>query len=580
MLRRSSTLLEFLLVPLAGSLLVTACNGDHVTGVTTAQPCGNNPVVQLNTLQAATIACSSGNAFTLTGGGASYLIVPQFATGSAPDRLNAYTIGVTNGVAGRIAIASGPSLDRASTLEGNPNVPPGVRLQLAQRTLDALLMADARRRVESGEWHPRLVPPSTPLRASTPPPLNSTRQFHVLSSESPIRFSVVTAQLSYIGTNILIYIDQAAPPNGFTQSQLQSFGALFDQTLYPIDTANFGPPTDIDQNGRLIMLLSPMVNALTPKADCGNGFVAGFFEGDDLGGSDTSSNRGEIFYTLVPDPNATVSCAHSVAELEETTGATFLHEVQHLINFGQHVLVHRSSPEFGWLDEGLSIVAEELGSLYYETRYPPPLGRTDPAQIFPDSSQGYIAGLLDDSYEYLLKPDTASVTLHSDADDGLAWRGGDWLLVRWLGDQKGSGIFKALVQTGLTGTTNIANAAGEPFDGLFGDFSLALYTDSLRNIPKSQIPPRNRFAYRNLRRMYARLNQNEPSVFPRVFPIVPTSLTGAVSASMVPGTMSFYRLDTTSGQSTVTIKFAAPDGSPISSALHPQVSVFRLPPGT
>jgi hypothetical protein len=80
--------------------------------------------------------------------------------------------------------------------------------------------------------------------------------------------------------------------------------------------------------------------------------------------------------------------------------------------------------------------------------------------------------------------------------------------------------------------------------------------------------------------MYARLNQNEPSVFPRVFPIMPTSLTGAVSASMVPGTMSFYRLDTTSGQSTVTIKFAAPDGSPISSALHPQVSVFRLPPGT
>ena len=31
------------------------------------------------------------------------------------------------------------------------------------------------------------------------------------------------------------------------------------------------------------------------------------------------------------------------------------------------------------------IVAEELGSLYYENKFPPPTGRSNPAQLFPDS---------------------------------------------------------------------------------------------------------------------------------------------------------------------------------------------------
>jgi hypothetical protein len=441
----------------------------------------------------------------------------------------------------------------------------------------------ARQRLASAGFRAGHFAPPSGMRATSVPALNSIQQFHVLSSESPVRFTRVGARLSYVGTNVLIYIDTLAPANGFTTDQLTAFGRLFDQTLYPIDTAAFGPPTDIDQNGHLIMLLSPLVNALTPANECATqGFVGGFFVGGDLGLTDTTSNQGEIFYSLVPDPNGTVSCAHSVAELEETTGATFLHELQHLINFGQHVLIHNGPAERGWLDEGLSIVAEELGSLYYEQKYPPPLGRTNPAQLFPDSSQGYINGPLFDSYTYLLKTDTSTVTLHSDADNGLAWRGGDWALVRWLGDQKGQGIFKKLVQTNQIGTANIANAAGESFDALFGDFSLALYTDSLPGIPKSSIPTRNRFAYRNLRRMYQRLyDTSQPSTdVPRPFPILTTPLSGKLNATMVPGTMAFYRLDTTAGQGNVTIQFSGTDGTPIAPTLHPQVSIFRLPPGS
>jgi hypothetical protein len=322
------------------------------------------------------------------------------------------------------------------------------------------------------------------------------------------------------------------------------------------------------------------------SAECSEGgFIAGFFTGFDLASGSADSNQGEVFYTIAPDPAGLSSCAHSVANIESTVPATFLHEVQHLINFSQHVIVHNASvPEEGWLDEGLSIVAEELGSRYYEQKYPPPSGRSNPLQLFPDSSQGFIGGLLADSYRYLLKPDTTTVTLHSDSDLGLAWRGSVWLLTRWLGDLEGETVYKRLESTALTGTANIESATGESFQALFADFGLALYTDSVPGIARSAVPQRDRFASRNLRQLYAALFRAagpSPDV-PRSFPIVVRSIpvNQAVTASMLPGTVSYYRVDTPAGGGPVQLRLAAPNGNALPSSLRPQVAVFRLPPGT
>ena len=561
---------------------IAACNGGDkgITSPTMGKACGSSGTTQLSPLQALTVACTAGTTVTLTGGGATYLVAPNLATGSAANQLNTYSIGIVSGASANVVPIAAPSLNLIPNQPStNGNVPPAIRRRARQLSFDAALMNNARRQLASGAWKPlarQLSPGLAPVRA-TLPQIGDTAHFHVLSSENPVRFSRVVARLMFVGSNILLYVDTLAPANGFTSSQLQAFGQLFDQTLYPIDVNTFGTPTDIDQNGHLIVLLSPLVNGLTPKAQCkSQGFIAGFFDGIDLASTDTSSNRGEIFYSLVPDPDSTVSCAHSVAEVEAETPSTFLHELQHLINFGHHVLLHGGASERGWLDEGLSIVAEELGSIYYEDKFPPPTGRTNPAQLFPDSSQGFINGLLFQSYSYLTKTDTATVTLHSDADGGLAWRGGDWLLMRWLGDVKGTAIYKTLVDNTLTGTDNIANSAGEPFDGLFGDFSLALYVDSLPGIPKSSIPVRDRFVRRNLRLIYNRLHSVDSTDFSRVYPVVPVTLTGSITTKIVPGTMAFYLVNTTSGQSTVTIDFGASPGVPLSNVLHPQLSIFRI----
>ena len=584
-------MLHRILIGTAAAALCVACGSDKATAPVADKVCGAGGVVTLAVNQAATIDCSAGSVIDLAGGGAHYLIVPQFAAANVADVGVNYTIGAQNSSA--TPDITPVSLSRAQAMPNGADgqalarsIAPipldGARPGLRQASFDFMLRRRARNAVANGAWRTSPVPATRPMAAV--PALGSTRTFEVVSSfdaKNPT-YAAVNAQLAYVGTNVLVYVDAQSPSGGFTPDQLIAFSKLFDETLYPLDIAAFGNPSDIDSNGHVIMLLTPIVNALVTKADCKTGgYVGGFFDGFDLVSNSVDSNHGEVFYAVVPDTGASVSCAHTVDELLEVVPATFLHELQHLISFSQHVVVNRGDAEEGWLDEGMSLVAEELGATYYEQKYPAPTGRTNPAQLFPDSAEGYIIGQLEDSYTYLLRTDTASTTLHSDADGGLAWRGGDWLLLRWLGDQKGAAFYQQLEHNHTIGITNISAAAGEPIPALFGDFSLALWTDSIVGQPRSSVPQRNRFLTRNLRELYqayynAALTNGKPAAdVPRPYPVQPAPLTlgSTASGKMVPGTMMFYRVD---ASAPIRVKFAPPSGK-FDASLHPQLSVYRLP---
>jgi hypothetical protein len=76
------------------------------------------------------------------------------------------------------------------------------------------------------------------------------------------------------------------------------------------------------------------------------------------------------------------------------------------------------------------------------------------------------------------------------------------------------------------------------------------------------------------------LNGGPTSDIPYADPLALTSIDADTSSVLLdPGAMSFWRLDTPSGSSSVTIRFAGPGGAPLLSNLHPQLSIFRLPPG-
>jgi hypothetical protein len=579
-----------------------ACSSaDNVTttpnGPTTfkSSPCSVAGTLQLAVATATRVDCSNGGTtLTLAGNGASYLILTQFPVDLVPDTFIDYRLASgTTLAASYVPMASRFSPSRAVAAQfgltpARPSLAP--KTGFAQRRFADALHARARQNLASHKWP--VVSSSARSLSTRPtsatfdsvPQAGSLRQFHVLNANG-ISYTLSTARLAYIGSNVLVYIDTLAPANGFTSTQLQQFGVYFDQTLYPIDTTAFGPPTDVDQNGRVIMLMTQAVNALVSTTECQNdGFVAGFFSDEDLGGgaSDPNSNQGEIFYSIVPDPTGKYSCEHSVSDVGLTVPGTFLHELQHLISFSQHVVVHHGLSEYGWLDEGLSIVAEELGSLYYEQKCPGTACRTDPSQLFPDSAQGFVEDFLYDSYQYALLPDTASVTLHSDSDDGFSWRGGDWLLMRWLGDQMGTSIYKKLDQNSLTGVANIQSVTGQNFPDLFANFGLALYTDSLPGLARTTAPTANRFVTRNVRQLWNRLyvTSGGESDIPTPSPLVLFSVTADTSIAILdPGTSSYFRLDTPSALATVSIQFSGPGGAAFPSALKPQLAIFRLPTG-
>jgi hypothetical protein len=564
---------------------VAACSSDAAGPKPPSGVC-TGTAFTLASLEGRVVTAADLPCLTIPTDGGTYLIVPQFATADAP--LTPVDFTVTAGTAAnptaRVVFASKRVLP----------VAPGATADLSQfqRQFEGML----RRREHTMAALARASgtangPLANRVREDVaPPPLGSTRSFKVRNSLTGSGTALDTAILKYAGTHLLIYQSQnaPAPPNGFTDPQIAAFGNTFDLDLYTIDVATFGGPTDIDGNGRVIVLLSPLINKLTPASVCTTqGYIAGFFDATDLLPSmfPAASNGAELFYALVPDPMATFSCAHTVVAVGMLTPATFIHEFQHMISYGQHAILRSGLQEDAWLNEGLSHIAEELGSRFYENKFPPPQNRTDPDQAFPDSSQGFISGDLFNSYHYLLLPtstdsnDKASVSNWGNGDGTLVQRGAAWLFLRWLGDQQDSLVYGRLDQTTNTGVPNVQAASGTSFSTLFGEFALALYVDSLPGVARASIPSEFRFTSRNLRALYAKQAQRNPSNFPISFPIPALSLAPgtARNESMNPGTMDFFLITAPTSGNNVVLSFEPTSGSSFGASLNAQVSVFRCP---
>jgi hypothetical protein len=499
----------------------------------------------------------------VTGSGARYLVVPQFPTETATRALVRYAVG------------NGGSLAAAASAIGPHTISPSAQLDNVLRQIERRLAPSASR--EARELQALSL--SQAIRGPSFQQVGSSRTFRVLSSipanssQQPT-FVTVTATLRFAGQNILIYIDNQSPtgPNGLSDSVIAKLGTWFDQDLYPIGVNTFGATSDIDNNDRVIVLMTPIVNGLTARTDC-EVVISGFFFGLDLT-QGANSNRGEVFYSLVPDPQGDFSCPRGVQVVEASTPPTFIHEFQHMISFNQHVVLRNGADEEAWLNEGLSHIAEEVVARHYDNKYP----ILPPGRLFSDTANIFINNDLSNSYDFLESTATTSLTLF-ESTGSLEERGAAWLFLRWLADQKDSTIFARLVQTNLTSIANVENVAAEAFPVLFGDWALALWTDSIPEHPRTSVPERNRYKSRNLRRIYARLNEIAPAQFPRVYPLIPRVLAAGtgLESSMYPGTMEYFQTVSPTADPAIGFRFARPDGQVFAAALKAQLGLFRLP---
>jgi len=489
-----------------------------------------------------------------------YLVVPQSAS-TIPDDSQRFKLGgnplaAPPAPAARLAAVAGPGVAQQFDL----------RLRLAEREFAAQMPGPLR------------APPRVSV-AVTPVDSGNVRTFKVCNvltcdPRKPSTLSTVTATALKVGTHIAIYVDNAAPQPGLAQTDLDALRAVFDTRLYETDTLAFGRESDIDNNGMVIVLMSPKVNAMVTAAQCGTtGFVAGYFFGADLITTPpfATGNKDEVFYSIVPDPSATLSCAHSVADVKQLVPVTFVHEFQHMISFNQHFLVRGDFPEDLWLNEGLSHYAEENG------------GRT----FLPDTATycNYVFGDVYNAGQYFTAPQS-HILVDTAGIGGLANRGAYWLFVRYLVDQIGAtlgsadSVTRRLDMTTRTGAVNVSNAAGgTSFPTLLERWALANYVSDL---PGFSAPSELRYVSWQFRTAFPTLRTACGSAkIPTLFPLDTTahSFSGsalAVGGMLHAGSGSYYRLQHAPGAPQFSLLFSNSAGAALRVSLVPRLTVIRI----
>ena len=181
------------------------------------------------------------------------------------------------------------------------------------------------------------------------------------------RFYQLDTYKAYDDSTTIIYAQ--SNPNLLTEENADKIGKEFTSFIKPKVEEIYGQSSDIDGNGRIILLIFDIKDGAT----AGGGFIGGYFYNADMfsqaslnstGNSDIKSNEAEVLYIDSKQQNpASTSALHTIA-----------HEYQHLLNFAL-----RSSSQDTWINEGLSEATEF--ELYGQTALSNRLGYMESTQF-------------------------------------------------------------------------------------------------------------------------------------------------------------------------------------------------------
>ena len=498
------------------------------------------------TSTAGTAACLGG-----ASGGAQYVLIP-FNSDTLPARrtFQVDATGVVAPTSPSLAIRPGTGIDAILPQLGSErlqrrDVAFEERLRARERALSPLIPA-ARQRAA-------LRSRSTGASRAVIPADVTVGQLLELNTNSddackdPI---LATGRVVVVTSKSVVVADTMNPSGGFTTADYQEIARTFDEVVDPVNVANFGAPADIDNNHRILLFFTRSVNEMTPEDNVG--YVGGFFYGRDLFPTAqtaglpgcASSNFGELFYLLVPDPTGIVNNnKFSTADVRDIAVSIVAHEYQHLINASRRIYLNAEAEELevGWLNEGLSHIAEEL--LFYAQSGFAPRQDIGPSQI--RSSQAALDAFNNDMganvgryQEYLEKPSDNSP--YAD-NDSLATRGATWALLRYAADQKAgsqAATWNALVNGGPVGFANLQRVFGSSATALVRDWSTTVFTDNLTGFAARYQEPSW-----NFRAIYPAFPNAPP------FPLKTVTLAVGVpqSVSLVGGGSAYLRFQVPAG---------------------------------
>jgi uncharacterized protein YkwD len=133
------------------------------------------------------------------------------------------------------------------------------------------------------------------------------------------------------------------------------YGARPDLTyIYQQMTENFGDLPVVNGSDKETILVYDIQDTF----ESGGNYVGGCFDPVDLTDDEESNHRSMIFVdtypSMTPDPA-------SPSEKDVSLGySTIAHELQHAINYNENVIVEGGSEMSLWLNEGLSMAAEDM----------------------------------------------------------------------------------------------------------------------------------------------------------------------------------------------------------------------------
>lgn len=483
------------------------------------------------------------NEFAVTGG--AYLITAFNYDGSASVRTNFSLLGAATGVtAAQIASARAVAPAVAPQAFG-ATLPPAIerRMRRQQLHLNALeadrqLLASRRNPISARRQRPRLdVSGAARLSMSAAPVPNvgDMLSLRMRTNFSDFRnWETVRGRVVYVGPKMVIVEDSLAPLARTMDAEYEKIGQEFDTQMYGF-LSSFGDPLAVDSltdnNGRLFAVFSRRVNTYLNGQILGFVTVCDFFE--NTGAPEDicpSSNIGEYFYAIVPDPNATNGL--TVDSWRRFMRGTLIHEAKHIAAYAERLLRDAEQLEESWLEEATAQQASELWARsLYRVLWKDDAGWNDGPRCDYAQTSGTCAdpveGILGHFvwlYQFYDQVERKSI-LSSASTDGAIY-GSAWSFARWVTDSHAmdEAVFlRSLVQVkNDRGIANIVGKTGRPFSELLGSWSLASladnYVGATINDPKLQLESWNSRDLFQSMSQFLRFSDGRVA-FPKPFPL-------------------------------------------------------------
>ena len=612
-------------VALAG-LLLAGCGGGDITS---PSDCDVGDLLQpaVGELQAIGPDSDGCLAFRLAGAGgpAEYVVMAQEtsrSTGFTPLRLQ---VEGGSGASGALAPALAQRVSASGALASARSRIRGGELarRIRENALRELERRHARPAVRAsrsgrpGVSRNSLLPDGEAPQVGDELKVRLTVQSDLSVSCDTMEADTVTAEVQSVGDEVAIVADTAIADDAASQIDWSGLADEYDRSVLGVPEAYFGQATDIDDNGKVLVLFTPEVNKLTDRGS--DVRIGGFFVPADLAdsgdpGKDGSTtdgicpagNEAEIVYLLAPDPTAEFSDSVSVEGALRTGIGASPGEFEHLINTGNRVIKQGGSfgqLETTWLDEGLSHIAEEVVGL--KRAGLPVRGNLDLKNDFLTDSvrveafnNFHLQNFLR-LRRFLINPDSTRALASEDPGgaESLEMRGFSYLFLRWLGDHygpSGSGdvdgsneqqLFRTLARGSGSLATGIANietavqqVAGSDvsWNGLLREFAAMPAADD--TVPNTA--DRLQLRTWNLPVTFRQLHENEGAgdAFPEVYPLEVSDLGSpertTVSLEVRGAAARYFRVSAPSGND-LTVRLTGPGNTLLDSPSSSRLLVLR-----